>query len=270
MEKRKISLIGCGAIGSSLAEYIKRDLIEYVSDLMFYDIDISRSSRLSDRIGGAYIASDIREAVVKGDIIVEACSGEVVPEIFRHILDNRKDLMIMSVGGILGRERLLAEAMEKGLKVILPSGAVAGIDGIKAAGIAGITSVTLTTRKSPASLKGAPYIVENGIDLDSVKEETVIFQGSAGEAVKGFPRNVNVSAILSIAGIGADKTEVRIVTSLGYTANVHEIKVESEAGRFLFRTENVPFPSNPKTSYLAALSAMAALESYFTSVRIGT
>jgi aspartate dehydrogenase len=164
----------------------------------------------------------------------------------------------------------LEKALERGVTVILPSGAIAGIDAVKAAKIAGIDSVTLTTSKPPYSLKGAPYLEEKGIDLDSIEKETVIFEGSALQAVKAFPKNINVSALLSIAGSGFGDTKVRIITSPEYNRNIHEIRLESKAGTFTFRAENVPFPSNPKTSYLAALSAMAALGEYLSGIRIGT
>ncbi|MFQ5952709.1 MAG: aspartate dehydrogenase domain-containing protein, partial [Candidatus Omnitrophota bacterium] len=135
---------------------------------------------------------------------------------------------------------------------------------------AGIESVTITTRKPPKSIKGAPYLSENNIDVEGIKEETVIFEGNALDAIKGFPKNINVSALLSIAGIGPEKTRVKIVVSPEYTRNTHEIEVKSKAGTIKTRTENVPSPDNPKTSYLAALAAIASLRGYFDSIKIGT
>lgn len=268
--KKIIAIIGCGAIGSALASYIRDNMSHYVSRMVLCDIDETRSGELARASQGAETEKDMYSAMDKADVVIEASSGSVVPGLLKAALEKSKDLMIMSVGGLAGKEDLLDKAAEKGIKVMLPSGAIAGIDAIKAARIAGIDSVTLTTRKAPASLKGAPYLDEKGIDLASLREETVIFEGNALEAIKAFPKNVNVSVILSIAGIGLSNTRVRIVTSPAYTRNTHEISVESAAGRFYFRTENVPFPSNPGTSYLAALSAMATLEGYFASVRAGT
>lgn len=129
---------------------------------------------------------------------------------------------------------------------------------------------TITTRKAPRSIKGAPYLLENNIDVEKITRETLVFEGNALDAVKGFPKNINVSALLSISGIGPEKTKVRIIVSPKYTKNIHEIEVNGKAGTIRTRTENVPSPDNPKTSYLAVLAAIASLRGYFDSVRIGT
>lgn len=176
----------------------------------------------------------------------------------------------MSVGGLLGKEGLLKSAREEGVSLYMPSGALCGIDGLKAASVGSIESVELTTRKPLRGLEGAPYLSEKNIDLNAIKEETVVFEGSAEEAVKGFPQNVNVSAVLSLAGIGARKTRVRIVTSSSYAKNVHEVEIKGEFGIIRTRTENVPSKTNPKTSAMAIFSAIATLEGIADSVRIGT
>jgi aspartate dehydrogenase len=145
-----------------------------------------------------------------------------------------------------------------------------GIDGLKSASVGKIDSVTLTTRKPPKGLEGAPYIMKNNINLSLIKEETVIFNGTAGEAVNGFPQNVNVAAILSLAGLGAANTRVRIVTSPDYTKNVHEVEIKSRSGVITTRTENVPSKINPKTSQLAVFSAIATLKGAVNTVKMGT
>jgi len=178
--------------------------------------------------------------------------------------------MIMSVGGLIESEGLLEEARKKNIRVYFPSGAICGIDGLKAARLSRIDAVTLTTRKPPGGLEGAPYLKEKNIDIHSIKTEEVLFSGNPLEAVKGFPKNVNVASILSLAGIGAKKTKVRIVTSPEYTKNVHEIEITGDFGRITTKTENVPSDKNPKTSKLAILSAIATLKSIAESVRMGT
>jgi aspartate dehydrogenase len=145
-----------------------------------------------------------------------------------------------------------------------------GIDGLKSASVGRIDSVTFTTRKPPKGLDGAPYITKNNIELSSIKEETVIFEGTADDAVKGFPQNVNVAAILSLAGLGKANTRVRIVTSPDYTKNIHEVEIKGESGNITTRTENLPSKVNPKTSQLAVFSAIATLEGIVKNVRIGT
>ena len=155
-------------------------------------------------------------------------------------------------------------------RVFIPSGAIAGIDGLKASRGVTVRKVTLTTRKHPRSFAGVRYIQDKKIDLGSITKDTVLFSGSAGEATVLFPQNVNVAGVLSLAGIGADKTEVRIIASPDTRNNIHEIEIESSAGKIFTRTENVLHPENPKTSYLAVLSAAAALRQIVEPVRIGT
>ncbi len=161
-------------------------------------------------------------------------------------------------------------AEEKRARIFIPSGAIAGIDGLKASNCAKIKKVTLTTKKPPQAFLGNPYLLKRKVRLDNINEDTVIFEGSALLAVRVFPQNINVAATLSIAGIGADKTTVRIVASPNLTRNIHEVEIESEAGRIITRTENIAHPDNPKTSYLAVLSAIAALKQVLEPMKIGT
>jgi len=133
-----------------------------------------------------------------------------------------------------------------------------------------IDKATLTTRKPPKGLVGAPYLIEHNIDISSLADELVVFQGNALEAIKGFPKNVNVCAILSLAGIGAKETTVKIITSPTYMSNSHEVELEGDFGKLKSITENVPSPTNPKTSYLASLSAVAMLNTILGAIKIGT
>ncbi len=201
---------------------------------------------------------------------MEAASAKVSGDILVKCIETGRDCMIMSVGGLIGREDLLKIAGEKNVKVYIPSGALCGIDGLKSASAGRINSVTLTTRKPIKGLEGAPYLKEKNINLSAITGETVIFEGTAEDAIKGFPQNVNVSAALSLAGIGAKKTRVRIVTSPLYTKNIHEVEIDGECGKIFTRTENVPSKSNPKTSELAVFSAITTLAGITSSVRIGT
>ncbi len=268
--KKAIGIIGCGTIGAALAKYAEKDLDREAGSIILYDIDGKMTKRLSAVVKRSEIAVDKNDVIDKADIVIEAVSPEVAPGILKEAISKRKDVLIMSIGGLIGNEALLAEARDKGIKVLLPSGAIAGIDGLKAAKIAGLDSVTLTTRKSPRSLKDAPFVKTNNMDLDKISGEFVVFEGNAEEAIKAFPKNINVSALLSLAGVGAKDTRVRIVTSPSYTSNVHEIEIKGASGNITIAVENVPSPDNPSTSYLAALAAMAALRGYFDTIRIGT
>ena len=269
---KKIGIAGCGAIGTFIAKKVDRDLKPFAKIAALCDIDIEKASRLSAAVSSNPVIVSFDTLVDKSDIIVESASADVSFSFAERALKKGKDVMVMSIGGILENyQELFDLAAKKKSRIILPSGAICGLDGIKSAGIGNIKKVSLTTKKPPQSLKGAPYIENNKIDLDSIKAETVIFKGSALEAVEAFPKNINVSAILSMVGIGPKKTQVIIKTSPEYMINTHEIEVEGDFGRLVSITENVACADNPKTSYLAPLSAMASLRQLLEdSVRIGT
>jgi aspartate dehydrogenase len=162
----------------------------------------------------------------------------------------------------------MEQSRQSGCRLYLPSGAIAGLDGIKSASVGQIAHVTHTTRKPPAGLEGAPYLVERGISLAGLQEEREVFSGSAREACRGFPANVNVTAAVSLAGIGPDQTRVRILAVPGLLRNCHDIDVEGEFGRLQVHIENVP-SENPKTGKLTALSIIRAVKDAVDPVRIG-
>ena len=267
----KVGIIGCGAIGSEIAAACAGTLNDKVSLAALYDIDGKKAKALSSRLLKENITvSSLDDLFEKADLVIESASAAAAREVLKKALECSKSAMIMSTGGLIDSKTFLEEARKKNINVYFPSGAVCGIDGLKAAGISGIKKVTLTTRKPPKGLAGAPYLIEKSIDLSSVRGEEVVFEGSALEAVKGFPKNINVSSVLSLAGIGPDKTAVRIVTSPAYSTNTHEVEITGDFGRITARTENVPSEKNPKTSKLAILSAIATLRGIVESVRIGT
>lgn len=268
---KRIGIVGCGTIGSFLAKRIEKDFKKTAKIAGLCDIDNNKAKLLANKLSKKAPVLSLEKLIDKSDIIIEAASSAASAQICKKAIEKGKDIMVMSVGGLLGKSELFSLAKKKGTRIILPSGAICGLDGLKSAGVGRIKKVTLTTRKPPQGLKGAPYILQNNIDLDAITGEKVIFEGTAKEAVRGFPKNVNVSAILSIAGIGPTRTRVRIVTSPQYMVNMHEIEVEGEFGRLITRTENVPSPDNPKTSFLAALSAVATLRQILDdTLKIGT
>lgn len=266
---KKIGIIGCGSIGTAITKYASAELKDKISDIYLWDTD-SEKLRVLVKAFGVKEASDFDEIMDKCDLVIEAASAGFVAEFLEGVISRGKDAIVISIGGVLGAEELLSSAEDKGIRIILPTGAIAGIDAVKAAKVAGINSATLVTRKPAKSLTGAPYFSEKGIDIDAIKEETVVFEGTAREAMKYFPKNINVSAMLSLAGIGPDRTMVKLVTSPEFSKNSHEITVEGAAGTLKMLSENVPSPDNPKTSYMASLAVIASLEGYLSTVRIGT
>jgi len=241
-----------------------------------YDIVREHAERLvSMLIKKPKIARNADEILMNDriNLIIEAASQEAVRQYAIKALSNGKDLMVMSAGALIDDEFFIEVsrvASEHGRKVYVPSGAIVGLDNVKAAAVRSVDEVMLVTRKPPKSFEGAPFIKKQNINLSRISEETVLFEGSAREAVRLFPRNVNVSASLSLAGIGADRTRVRIIADPKADRITHEIHVRGEFGEIITRTINKPFPENPKTSYIAALSAIATLRKISGSIIVGT
>ena len=256
----RLGIVGCGTIGTIIAKAVTERLSSRITLGGLCDAEESAAVALNKKLGLNIPLVPLDRLIGDNDFIVEAASAAAAEEIVRKSIFAGKGVMVMSSGGLIGHEDLFDAAEKCGAKIYVPSGALCGLDGIKSAAAAGIDSVTLTTRKPPKGLEGAPFILENGIDLSKITGETVLFEGSAREAVRAFPKNVNVSATLSLCGIGADRTKVRVITSPDYIGNSHEVEAVGVFGRLTAKTENVPSPDNPKTSYLAALSAIAALE----------
>ncbi len=271
MSVLKIGILGCGAIGTALAKHTDKSERFELSYLL--DNDMEKCESLLRSLRKSSPQCVLRVADMQGvGIIVEAASQECVRERASNVLDIA-DLMVMSVGAFSDKELLLSlskKAEENGKKIYVPSGAIAGLDGIKAAFISGADYVKLTTRKQPKSFAGAPGIEKLGISLGSIRKPTVIFEGTARQASELFPKNINVSMALSLAGIGPDKTKVRIVADPFTEANVHEVTAEGPFGKMTTTVENKPSPGNRKTSYLAALSAIATLKGIADNVKIGT
>lgn len=268
--KIKVGIIGCGAIGTEIALACESRLCGRVELVAVCDADSAKAASLTVRLAKPVPAVTAERLIARAGLVVEAASAKISAGVLEQCIRRKRPCLIMSVGGLLGREDLLARAEEAGVRVFIPSGALCGIDGLKSAAAGSVTSVTLTTKKPLAGLAGAPYIVERRIDLGGIRTETVIFEGTAEEAVKAFPQNVNVAAVLSLAGIGARSTRVRLMTAPSYTRNVHEVEIEGEFGRILTRTENLPSKSNPKTSAMAFYSAIATLDGSTRCVQIGT
>jgi len=273
MTKLKIGIVGCGAIGNSLAKTIVRNFKEEAKLVALYDIDNKKSHDLSRIVskGHDLVVPDLKQLINKSELVIEATSAKSSWEIAQNVLSRGCSIMIMSVGGIASKFRKLSGLAKKyNAKVYIPSGAISGIDALKAAKIGEIKKVIITTRKNPISFKDVEYIKRKGIRLDKIKKDTLLFFGSAKEAINFFPQNINVAGLLSIAGIGQNKTKVKIIASPKTKKNIHEVYIESKAARILTRTENILHPDNPKTSYLAVLSAIATLKQILEPVKIGT
>lgn len=269
--KIKIGIVGCGTIGTELAKKISEEFKDKASLTALYDIEIEKAFKLASILKRKNIVVlNLDDLIKRVNLVIESASVSGSFEIAKAAILAKKDVFIMSTGGILEHPEIFSLAKENNCSIFIPSGAVCGIDGIKAASLGKIKKVILTTRKPPKAFKGSPYILKNRINLDAIKEETLLFEGRASDAVLAFPQNINVAATLSIAGIGKENTFVRIITSPEYKKNIHEIEIEAESGDIYTRCENLPSPENPKTSYLAVLSAIATLKQILEPIKIGT
>ena len=270
-----VAIIGCGAIGTVLARSIDEGRAGATKLVALYDLNVDRAKRLAEKLKSKpKVAREFRELLEDPSIglIVEAASQEAVRQYALDVLRAGKSLMVMSVGALVDQELLRSlwrEAEKRGCRIYIPSGAIVGVDGVRAASQAGIESVTLTTRKPPRALMDSPYVVERGMDLRGLKEPVVVFEGKASEAVKHFPRSVNVAATLSLAGVGPDRTVVRIIADPNVDRNIHEVRVKGRFGEIVTVAKNVPSPDNPKTSYLAALSAVDTLRRVTEPILVG-
>ncbi len=272
-KKLKIGIVGCGAIGSSLARFISGEMRLECSLCALYDLDRGKSGLLAREVafGKSIVSSGLSQLIRASDLVVEAASAEVSWQIASAAVRAKRDCLIMSVAGVSSRLRdLTMLARRYGAKVYIPSGAISGIDAVKASNVAAIKKVVLTTRKSPRSFEGVAYVRQRGVNLSALRSPTVLFSGPAADAVRYFPQNINVCAVLSLAGIGPDKTMVKIIAEPGLSRNIHEVLVESDAGTVMTLTENVLHPDNPKTSYLAVLSAAAMIKNIVSPVKVGT
>lgn len=285
MAKIRVGVVGCGAIGCEICKAIDSDEVNghalglEMELKLLIDTHPEHIEQLRNRLRKKpeltrTSSAELDDVFDEVDLVIECASLAAVREFMIPALEKGKDVMILSAGALLCDSGLFGEleriSKEKGGKVYIPSGAVAGIDGLKSGAVGGIHSVELTTIKPPRGFEGNEYVRKRGIDLRSIKEEQTLFSGSAREAVKHFPENINVAASLSLAGIGPEATKVRIVADPAARKNKHEIKVKGEFGDLFVRVKNVPSITNPKTSYLAALSAIATLKRISDSIQIGT
>ncbi len=271
-KKLKIGLVGCGAIGSSLAKRILSDFSGKASLVAVNDLDRAKAEALSKacKKSGPRVLN-LGDLIKSSDLIIEATQAEAAFGIAKKAILAGKDILVMSVGGIIKHcHELRVLAQKKGARIFIPSGAIAGIDGLKAASCGKIKKVTLITTKPKMAFSGVDYIAQRNIRLNASKGDVLLFEGNAYDAIKAFPQNINVSATLSLGGIGPQETRVRIIASDKIPRNTHQVEIESDSGRIICRTENVIHPDNPKTSYLAVLSAVATLRQMLDPLNIGT
>jgi aspartate dehydrogenase len=265
----RVGIVGLGTVARALCQSVDRGEVQ----VQLAGVTIRQPERalaFLRELNHPPPLLSLDELVARSDLVIEAATQEALDTIAPCTLRQGKDLLVLSVGGVLDRQDWIELARQTGSRIYVPSGAIVGLDGLKGAAIGHLTTVTMTTRKPPKALAGAPYVVEHGIDLGRFKEPTQIFEGNAREACRGFPANVNIAAALSLAGIGADRTRLRILVDPQGTRNVHDIEVVGEFGRFSIHLENEPSETNPRTGKLTYLSTLAMLKALANPLKVGT
>lgn len=266
----RVGLVGCGTIGSQLALAVERAHAALARIVALHDTNRAHATALQHRLRSHPPILSLAQLIRRSDLVLEAASVDAAADVATRALRAHRSVLLMSVGGLLRNRSWERAARSSRGTLYLPSGALAGLDGIKALAVGRITRASLTTRKPPRALAGAPYVQRRGLKLDRLTKPTVIFEGSAREAIKAFPQNVNVAAALTLAaGRAGRRATIRVVADPTATVNVHELEVEGDCGRIQCRIQSRP-SANPKTSELAVRSAIATLDRMFTKVQVGT
>jgi aspartate dehydrogenase len=265
-----ICVIGCGAIGTTIARAVEQ--MPQIKTVYLTDRSKECATRLQAVTTKVKFVPDIVPILQDIKLVAEAASQDAARYYAPLALSAGVDVLIMSVG-VFQDESFQHDAFKlakrKGAKIYLPSGAIGGIDALSAASLEEMEEVTLTTTKPPSAFGPNPYLESRKIVAAELRERTELFYGTAREAVKHFPQNINVAATISLAGIGFEKTKIRIVCDPQVKTNEHHLKAKGKFGELDVVTRNVPSPRNPKTSYLAALSAISAIKKITGSQWVG-
>ena len=264
-----VGIVGFGSIGSEVA----KALINGVEDFSLYGITSRSKSNAQERIAKLdknIKIYDLETLVDNCEIIIDCAPKAAFRDIATKCINKERKLITVSGSGILDNLDLEELAKTKNSQIILATGAILGLDALRAAAESNINSVTMTTRKPPNALSNAPFVINNNIQLNNLLEPKLIFKGSATEGAKAFPANVNVAAAVGLAGIGANKTKLEIWADPNLKRNTHKVQVDSDSAIFEMSIQNVQTPENPGTGKITGLSVIACLRGLKSSFKIGT
>lgn len=268
-DELKIGIVGLGAIGTALVKKFAQGRIPGAALTAVAVRRADHARAILERHGLDVQIAEIAELPALTDVVIECAPPALLATIAKPVLSAGKTLVVLSVAQLLANQDLISLAEQSGGQIIVPTGALIGLDAVSAAAEGNITSVRMITRKPIAALSGAAYLVANGIEIEGISEPKLIFSGSAREAAKGFPTNVNVAAALSLAGIGPDRTQVEIWADPTVTRNTHKIEVEADSASFDMTIRNLP-SENPRTGRITALSVIATIRRLNNVLRVGT
>jgi aspartate dehydrogenase len=264
----RIGLAGLGAVGLDVA----KRLIAGVPGLTLSAVavrDIEKARRALPQVGDSISVRKATTLADDCDVVVECLPPALFREVAISAIDKGRIFMPLSVAQLLENGDLIERARQNGARILVPTGALIGLDAVRAAAEGTIHSVRMVTRKPPAGLEGAPYLREHGISVSNLQGPLKVFDGNAREGARGFPTNVNVAAALSLAGVGPDRTQLEIWADPAVTRNTHTISVDADTARFTMTIENIP-SENPRTGKSVAPSTIAALRGLVSELKVGT
>ncbi len=249
----RITIVGCGSIGRTLAE--AADRMEEVKRIYLIDIKKEKAEKLAARLNKAIVVESVEDELYHCDLVVEAATQEAAKDVLLKTSSRGVDIMLTSVGALVDddfRATVFDKAKNCDARIYIPSGPLFGMDGLRAASSDELDKVELVLTAGDATF----------VDIDGSKmtEAKVIFSGTAREAVQKFPKNINIAATVSLQGVGFDKTMVTIILDPKENTNKFELIVEGKFGRSVCSTSNIPSPESPYNSYLSSLSTISALE----------
>jgi aspartate dehydrogenase len=265
----RVGLGGLGAIGLPVA----RALAAGLPGLILAAVSARNPGAAAAKLGALGIAVPVvplADLAATADIVIESVPAASFRAIAEPAIDAGRLFLPLSVGALLDHPDLIERARRSGARIIVPTGALVGLDAVRAAAEGEIRSVRLVTRKPPGGLEGAPYLAARGISLAGLDRPLKLFDGTAREGARGFPANVNVAAALALAGIGPDRTRLEIWADPSLERNIHQIELDADSVRLSLTIENVPSAENPRTGRLTPLSVIAFLRGLTATVRIGS
>ncbi|MCH8950933.1 MAG: aspartate dehydrogenase [Proteobacteria bacterium] len=265
-----LAIAGLGAIGMKLAQAIDRGAVPGVRLTAVSARDRTRAQARLAGFADPPAVVTLAELAGRAEIIVECAPAAVFAEVAGPAIAQGRVLLPLSVGALLDHMDLVERARASGARIIVPTGALIGLDTVRAMAEGEISRVVLETRKPPGGLAGAPHLVENNIDISDLSEPLLVFQGSARAAARGFPANVNVAAALALAGIGPERTEVEVWADPGIERNIQSVTITSDSGEATMTMRNIPSADNPKTGRIVAQSVLATLRRLTATLTAGS
>ena len=271
LHPKRVAIAGLGTVGLAVAKALDGGAVHGLVLAAVAVRDVGKAQRaLASLQRAPEVLTSVGDLESRADIVVECAPSHLLPAIVRPFVEVGKIALVLSCGALLDNEHLVEVARAHGGQIVVPTGALLGLDAVSAAAESRILSVRMITRKPVRGLVGAPYLIEQGIEIADIGEPTCVFRGSPREAARGFPANLNVAVALSLAGLGPDRTTLEIWADPNLDRNTHRIEVEADSARFSMSIENIPTDENPRTGRITALSVISYLRKLAAPLRIGS